>query len=97
MGFFQIVRGAGATSVTAAVYRYGAPPAMHTLAALLHEEAERSAWRSYMADMAWMIARIGYRDQLPRYSDIVHKSDEPKDDRSAEEIIEDLRKKLGGE
>lgn len=50
-----------------------------------------------MADMAWMIARIGYRDQLPRYSDIVHRSDAPTDDRSAAEIIEDLKRKIGGE
>ena len=70
---------------------------MYALASLLHEEAERSAWRSYMADMAWMIARIGYRDTLPRYSDIVHRRDAPADDRSAAEIIEDLKRKIGGE
>lgn len=70
---------------------------MYALASLLHEEADRSAWRYYVADMAWMTARIGYRDQLPRYSDIVNRRNEPVDDRSAAEIIEDLRKKLGGE
>lgn len=70
---------------------------MYALAALLHDEAERSAWRSYLADMAWMTARIGYSDPLPRYSEIVNRRNEPVDDRSAAEIIEDLRKKLGGE
>ena len=70
---------------------------MYALASLLHDEAERSAWRSYMADMAWMTARIGYRDQLPRYSEIVNRRNEPVDDRSAAQIIEDLKKKLGGE
>ena len=70
---------------------------MYALAAILHEENERGAWRSYMADMAWMIARIGYRDKLPRYSDIMHRSDAPADDRSAAEIIEDLKRKIGGE
>lgn len=50
-----------------------------------------------MADMAWMTARIGYSDPLPRYSEIVNRRNEPVDDRSAAEIIEDLRKKLGGE
>lgn len=70
---------------------------MYALAALLHEENERGAWRSYMADMAWMIACIGYSDPLPRYSEIVNRRNEPVDDRSAEQIIEDLRKKLGGE
>ena len=70
---------------------------MVALASLLHDEAERSAWRSYMADMAWMTARIGYRDQLPRYSEIVNRRNEPVDNRSAAQIIEDLRKKLGGE
>ena len=70
---------------------------MVAMAALLHEEMERSAWRNYMADMAWMTARIGYRDQLPRYSEIVNRRNEPVDDRSAAQIIEDLRKKLGGE
>ena len=70
---------------------------MVALASLLHDEAERSAWRSYMADMAWMTARIGYSDPLPRYSEIVNRRNEPVDDRSAAEIIEDLRKKLGGE
>lgn len=70
---------------------------MYALASLLHEEADRSAWRYYVADMAWMTARIGYRDQLPRYSDIVNRRNEPVDDRSAAQIIEDLKKKLGGE
>lgn len=70
---------------------------MVALASLLHDEAERSAWRSYMADMAWMVARIGYRDPLPRYSDIVHRSDAPTDDRSAAEIIDDLKRQIGGE
>lgn len=70
---------------------------MYALASLLHEDAERSAWRSYMADMAWMIARIGYRDKLPRYSDIVCKNAEPTDDRSAAEIIEDIKRRIGGE
>ena len=70
---------------------------MFALASLLHEEADRSVWRYYVADMAWMTARIGYRDQLPRYSEIVNRRSEPVDDRSAAQIIEDLRKKLGGE
>ena len=70
---------------------------MYALASLLHDEAERCAWRSYLADMAWMTARIGYRDTLPRYSEIVNRRNEPVDDRSAAQIIEDLRKKLGGE
>ena len=70
---------------------------MFALASLLHDEAERSAWRSYMADMAWMTARIGYRDPLPRYTEIVNRRNKPVDDRSAEEIIEDLKNKLGGE
>lgn len=70
---------------------------MAALAAILHDEAERSAWRCYMADMVWMKARIGYSDPLPRYSEIVNRRNEPVDDRSAAQIIEDLRKKLGGE
>ena len=70
---------------------------MYALASLLHDEAERSAWRIYLADMAWMTARIGYRDPLPRYAEIVNLKREPVDNRSAAQIIEDLRKKLGGE
>ncbi len=70
---------------------------MAALEAILHDEAERSAWRNYMADMAWMTARIGYRDPLPRYSEIVNRRNEPVDDRSAAQIIEDLKNKLGGE
>lgn len=70
---------------------------MFALASLLHEEAERSVWRSYVADMVWMTARIGYRDQLPRYSEIVNRRSEPTDNRSAVQIIEDLKTKLGGE
>ena len=70
---------------------------MVALASLLHDEAERSAWRYYVADMAWMTARIGYRDSLPRYTEIVNRCNDPVDDRSAAQIIEDLRKKLGGE
>lgn len=70
---------------------------MVALASLLHDEAERSAWRYYVADMAWMTARIGYRDSLPRYTEIVNRRNDPVDDRSAAQIIEDLRKKLGGE
>lgn len=70
---------------------------MVALASLLRDEDERSAWRSYLADMAWMTARIGYRDPLPRYTEIVNRRNDPVDDRSAAQIIEDLRKKLGGE
>ena len=70
---------------------------MVALASLLRDEAESGAWRSYMADMAWMTARIGYRDPLPRHSEIVYRRNDPVDDRSAAQIIEDLRKKLGGE
>lgn len=70
---------------------------MVALASILHEEAERSAWRYYVADMVCMTARIGYKDPLPRYADIVNRKIEPVDDRSAAQIIEDLRKKLGGE
>lgn len=70
---------------------------MCALASLLHDDAERSAWRSYLADMAWMTARIGYRDPLPRYSEIVNRRNEQVDNRSAAQIIEELRKKLGGE
>ena len=70
---------------------------MVALASLLYDEAERSAWRYYVADMAWMTARIGYRDSLPRYTEIVNRRNDPVDDRSAAQIIEDLRKKLGGE
>ena len=70
---------------------------MYALASLLIDEAVRSAWRCYVADMAWMTARIGYRDQLPRYAEIVNRRSEPVDNRSAAQIIEDLRKKLGGE
>ena len=70
---------------------------MYALESLLHDETERSAWRYYVADMVWMTARIGYRDTLPRYSEIVNRRSEPVDDRSASQIIEDLRKKFGGE
>lgn len=70
---------------------------MVALASLLHDESERSTWRIYLADMAWMTARIGYRDPLPRYSEIVIRRNDPVDDRSAAQIIEDLKKKLGGE
>lgn len=70
---------------------------MCALASLLHDEADRSAWRSYMADMAWMTARIGYSDPLPLYSEIVNRRNDPVDDRSAAQIIEDLKKNLGGE
>lgn len=70
---------------------------MVALASLLLDEAERSAWRYYVADMAWMTARIGYSDPLPLYSEIVNRRNEPVDDRSAAQIIEDLKKKLGGE
>ena len=70
---------------------------MYALASLLHDELERSAWRIYLSDMAWMTARIGYRDPLPRYREIVIRRNDPVDDRSAAQIIEDLKKKLGGE
>ena len=56
---------------------------MVALASLLHDESERSAWRIYLADMAWMTARIGYRDPLPRYTEIVNRRSEPVDDLSA--------------
>ena len=70
---------------------------MVALASLLHDEAERSAWRYYVADMVWMTARIGYRDQLPRYSEIVNRRNAPVENRSAAQLIEATRPKLGGE
>ena len=50
-----------------------------------------------MADMAWMTARIGYRNQIPRYTEIVNRRSDPTDNRSATQIIEDLKTKFGGE
>ena len=76
------------------MYRYGAPPAMSFLAAMLHEQSRERAWQDYVATMGWCIARTMYKDfPVPSFYDLTE--DKPEDNRTAEEIKAEVLRALG--
>lgn len=82
----------GANKIMAAVYRYGAPPSINALSALLAEDEKLQQWRTYMADMSCgMIHRWSKKSTVPFFSDMKKKVAGKKDDRTGREIVDDLR------
>ena len=78
----------------AALYRYGAPPAMACLSALLNVQSREQAWQTYMATMEWCIARTLYKDfPVPSYSELTE--EKQVDNRTAEEIKGEVLRALG--
>lgn len=76
----------------AAVYRYGAPPSIDALSALLEKEAEEKNLSEYLALVGWSIGKYLYRDHfIPSYADM---SKKVTDNRSGAQIVDDLAEKL---
>ena len=49
-----------------------------------------------MAEMGWSIARALYRDfTMPSYTELAARRDTPADNRTAQDIMDDVLKKLG--
>ena len=87
------IRGNGAESVLAILYKHGTPPIMDMLSAALHEQAEYKGWQVYMADTCVALVRtlIGKNgSKIPFYSDTVQKNSHAHDSRSGAEIVADI-------
>ena len=90
-----IIRAHGPDRIPGILYRYGAPPTMQALSALLCEQEKEEAWEVYTASLLWVAAKAWYKDfPYPNYIDLITGKVAPPDNRSAEEIIEDLFAKL---
>ena len=48
----------GASKVLSAVYRYGTPPSLSALKALLDEDERQQEWQKYMADVGYRMIRL---------------------------------------
>ena len=99
---FALVRKYRPNKILAALYRYGAPPTVEALAALLEDDLEQKNWQMYVADMSCaMVKRLSKKASFPFYSDLVKRSNNITDSRSGQEIVNDLiarrrKKKLRG-
>ena len=83
----------GIEHVLYALYRYGVPPTMKMLSALLDVEAEQEGWQIYMAEMSVALVRAIYgksASDLPPYSNLIKTRHKQTDSRSADKIISDL-------
>ena len=83
----------GLDRVLNALYRFGPPPIMRMLPALLDVEAEQQGWQIYMAEMNAALVRAMYgksASDLPPYSNLIKTRHKQTDSRSADKIISDL-------
>ena len=88
---FVLVARHGASKILAATYRYGAPPTISALAALLDEDAKQQAWQIYVADAScYMVKLWAKKSKLPFYSELIRKPQKKEDSRSGQEIVDDL-------
>lgn len=68
---------------------------MRALDNLLEEQDRFHLWQAYTAEMSWASAKAWYKEfPFPNYIDLITGKVAPPDNRSAEEIIEDLFAKL---
>lgn len=87
----------------ATMYRWGAPPSVDALEALMIVEAEQADWRTYMADMVCKIATKVSRGQLPYYSQLAKRGAPKTDSRTGQEIVDSIiarrrnKRRVGGE
>lgn len=81
----------GANKVLATLYRYGPPPTVDALAALMGEDAEMGKWREYMAEMSGLIAkRLVAKVDIPLYSALMGRRQQQTDTRSGQEIVDSI-------
>ena len=85
----------GPNKVKATVYRYGSPPTISALAALMDDEAERAFWRTYMADTNCRVIHMFSKDsKLPYFSNLVNKRTAREDNRTGREILEYVKNEV---
>ena len=94
--FCQAVRAYGADLVTLTLSTLALPLKWPGIFALLKAKAHEKRLTEYAYDLLWMITRTKYENfEAPRPSN-VYRPETKKDTRSAQEILEDLKKKFGG-
>lgn len=81
--------------MSATLYRYGTPPSVRALYALMDEDAKHERWETYIADMLCINARLKSRkgSSIPMYSDIVGNRTRT-DSRTGQEICDSVAEKL---
>ena len=81
----------GASKVLSAVYRYGTPPSLSALKALLDEDERQQEWQKYMADVGYRMIRLWSKGTtIKPYGEIVQPQKKMTDSRSKKEIADDL-------
>lgn len=74
-----------------AVYRYGAPRTVQSLAAILEEDQQQARWQVYIADTACMLVKCWHnKSKMPYYSELIKKEHQQKDTRTGREILESI-------
>ena len=98
MGFFRIIQQHGPERAVGVIHRYGAPATMGALALSLEYEAQETSWKTYVADLLWVIARKDYENfPIQPYSEMMAATHKTNDTRSAEEIREHILERIRGE
>lgn len=81
----------GASKVLSAVYRYGAPPTLSALSALLDVDAKEQEWKTYVADVGCILVKLWSKNAKIRpYSEMTGKYRNANDSRSSQDIIDDM-------
>lgn len=70
---------------------------MGALIAVIEQNMMQRVWREYTANAVWSIARTLYKEYpMPSFTELIEKGKTPRDDRTGQQIIDDLIKKLRG-
>lgn len=74
------------------LYRYGTPPTLSALAALIDEDAQQDAWRMYVADMSCRLTRVmsAGKHKPPYYSELHQPGSRRTDSRTGQEIVDSI-------
>lgn len=79
------------------MYRYGPPPTLGALCAVIEQDMMQRVWRDYTANAVWSIARTMYKEYpMPSFTEFIEQGSKPRDERTGQQIIDDLIKKLQG-
>ena len=71
---------------------------MQALSDVLEERDSLRGWQSYVAEMAWAMAKAQYKEfPFPSYMEMTQKRHKTQDSRTAEEIRDDLIARLNKE
>lgn len=94
MACFVLVRKYGPNKIKAAVYRYGAPPTIEALAALLDEDMHHEVWQTYVADASCKLVHLWSKNcKLPYYSSLTKEKRSVTDKRTGQEIVDSIVKR----